>query len=72
MTMLEAKTYIRYLKLKEADQLDWSAYPHAITVVNDIEKLEFHADVTFFVGENGSGKFTILDEIALAKLLSKC
>ncbi len=72
MTMLEAKTYIRYLKLKEADQLDWSAYPHAIPVVNDIEKLEFHADVTFFADENGSEKSTILDAIALAKLLSKC
>ena len=47
MTMLEAKPYIRYLKLKEPDRLDWSAYPYAIPAVNDIEKLEFHADVTF-------------------------
>ena len=72
MTMPEAKSYIRYLKLKEPDQLDWSAYPYVIPAVNDIERLEFHADVTFFSDENGSGKSTILEAIALAKLLSKC
>jgi predicted ATPase len=29
-------------------------------------QLQFHADVTFFVGENGAGKSTVLEAIALA------
>lgn len=31
-----------------------------------MEDIEFHADVTFFVGDNGSGKSTVLESLALA------
>jgi predicted ATPase len=34
--------------------------------VRELQSIEFHADVTFFVGENGSGKSTMLEAIALA------
>ena len=33
-------------------------------VVAQLESLEFHKQVTFFVGENGSGKSTVLEGIA--------
>ncbi|MFC1397965.1 AAA family ATPase [Acinetobacter lactucae] len=64
--MLKAKPYLRSLQIKTEMKPDWSIYPFAIPAVNDIEQLSFHPDVTFFVGENGSGKSTILEAIALA------
>jgi predicted ATPase len=34
--------------------------------VRDIAEIKFHPNVTFFVGENGSGKSTVLEAIAVA------
>jgi hypothetical protein len=39
----------------------FNAFPYAIPAVREMNILEFHPDVTFFVGENGSGKSTILE-----------
>ncbi|WP_147244292.1 AAA family ATPase, partial [Acinetobacter baumannii] len=64
--MLQAKPYLRSVQIKANMQADWSIYPFSIPAVNDIEQLTFHPDVTFFVGENGSGKSTIMEAIALA------
>jgi predicted ATPase len=41
------------------------AYPFSIPAVRALDGLEL-ADVTYFVGENGSGKSTILEAIAVA------
>lgn len=46
------------------DQRD--RFPFAIPVVQSWERLEFIAPVTFFVGENGSGKSTVLEALAIA------
>ncbi|HYO44572.1 MAG TPA: AAA family ATPase [Candidatus Limnocylindrales bacterium] len=35
-------------------------------VVRSLERLRFEAPVTFFVGENGSGKSTVLEALAIA------
>ena len=43
-----------------------AAFPFSVPVVRATEVLEFSAPVTFFVGENGSGKSTVLEAIALA------
>ena len=40
-------------------------YPLSIPAVRDIERLEFHPAVTFLVGENGSGKSTIVEALAV-------
>ena len=39
-------------------------FPWTIPVVAALESLEFDTPVTFFVGENGSGKSTVLEGIA--------
>lgn len=46
--------------------MDFDVYPFNIPAVRDIESIEFHRDVTFLVGENGSGKSTVLEAIAVA------
>lgn len=41
-------------------------FPYHVPVIASLEKIEFHAPVTFLVGENGSGKSTLLETIACA------
>jgi predicted ATPase len=41
-------------------------YPFHLPLVQAMEKLQFEAPVTIFVGDNGSGKSTILEAIAAA------
>ncbi len=43
-----------------------SGFPYSVPVVRSLETLEFTSDITFFVGENGSGKSTVLEAIACA------
>lgn len=45
---------------------DPNEYPFHIPAVSALQELAFHPNVTFFVGENGSGKSTILEALALA------
>ena len=41
-------------------------YPFSLPIFNSTEQLHFERPVTFFVGENGTGKSTLLEAIALA------
>ena len=67
---LAARPYLQRLLYKPDAQFDIDSYPHSIPSVRELETIEFHADVTFFVGENGSGKSTVLEAIAVAMGLS--
>ena len=51
--------------LKHAKIADDAMYPYDIPAVRDVESITFNSPVTFFVGENGSGKSTILEAIAV-------
>jgi len=57
--------YISEIWLKNADKLDFSAYPFCLPVIKYLKRLQFEKRVTFFVGENGSGKSTLLEAIAV-------
>jgi len=50
---------------------DWvpsfDVYPFSIPAIKQLTSLEFHPRVTFFVGENGTGKSTLLEAIAVAE-----
>lgn len=63
---LAAKPYLRSVSIDPRVDIDLDAYPFTVPAVRDMGVLEMHADVTFFVGENGAGKSTVLEAIAVA------
>ncbi|MDF2845621.1 MAG: ATP-binding cassette protein [Herbinix sp.] len=52
-------------------KIDWNrvsnnTYVQNISSIQSISQLEFNNNITFFVGENGTGKSTLLESIAVA------
>ncbi len=63
---LTAKPYLQEVSVRPGAEFDADTYPYNIPAVRELGRLQFHPDVTFFVGENGAGKSTILEGIAVA------
>jgi len=63
---LSAKPYLLRASFHPDADIDFDSYPFNIPAVRELETIEFHPDVTFFVGENGAGKSTVLEAIAVA------
>ena len=59
--------YIRWMELPEPVPRD--SYLARLPVVKHLaeKKIEFHKQVTFFVGENGSGKSTLIEALAISQ-----
>lgn len=55
--------FIRSIKLKK-ESPSKEDYPFSLPAIQQLRELAFHPNVTFLVGENGSGKSTILEAIA--------
>ncbi|MDX2106855.1 MAG: AAA family ATPase [Candidatus Melainabacteria bacterium] len=55
---------MKSIRIERPKGKEGMAFPFNIPAVKSIDQLDFHPDVTFFVGENGSGKSTILEAIA--------
>jgi len=58
--------YISHIELKRDMISSLDEYPFCLNAVKHLEKLELHPSVTFLVGENGTGKSTLLEAIAVA------
>src|SRR5437763_7500460 len=58
--------HLRYVRKSMPPGGDADRFPFSVPVVRALEELSLDAPVTFFVGENGSGKSTILEGIAAA------
>jgi predicted ATPase len=63
---LQAKPYLQRITALFGEDVDWDSHPYRVPAVRDLSTLDFHPDVTFFIGENGAGKSTLLEAIALA------
>ena len=63
---MEHNQFIRSVALKRDAVQSFDQYPFTLPAVRHLDELQFRGPVTFFVGENGSGKSTILESIAVA------
>lgn len=57
--------YLKHIELRRDTVPDFSVYPFSIPALMGLDTLTFNADVTFLVGENGSGKSTIIEAVAI-------
>ena len=63
---MQVRPFLRGIRLDRERVPDFEEYPFCIPAVRALEELAFHEAVTFFVGENGTGKSTLLEAIAVA------
>src|SRR5947209_7254799 len=61
--------HLRYVRKSIPPGGDADRFPFSVPIVRALEELSLDAPVTFFVGENGSGKSTILEGLAAAAAL---
>lgn len=54
------------INLREIPQRLQGQYPFNLPLLRGLEEMRFSAPVTFFVGENGTGKSTLLEALACA------
>jgi predicted ATPase len=59
-------SFLRYVELNSRKLSADERYPFTLPLVRSFERLLFNSPITFFVGENGTGKSTLLSAIAAA------
>lgn len=64
--VLAIKPYLREIILQIEQITVWDEYPFNLPAIADLTTLTLHPDVTFLVGENGTGKSTLLEAIAIS------
>ena len=63
---MDSNLMIKKIVFEREEVKDFSKYPFNIEVIKNLEELEFTSPVTFLVGENGIGKSTLIEAIAVA------
>ena len=58
--------HLKSITVREFNSQDKDVFPFDLEIVKSLREIQFDSPVTFFVGENGSGKSTILETIACA------
>lgn len=64
--MMNSKLIVKKLILERDKIENFNAYPFNIEIVKNFHELDFKSQVTFFVGENGIGKSTFIEAIAVS------
>jgi predicted ATPase len=63
---ITADHFLLSTRLRRSQIVDLDGYPFSLPALENFNELEFHPRVTFLVGENGTGKSTLLEGIATA------
>lgn len=58
--------FLRSIVIHREDFPDPDHYPFNIAAIRNLVQLDFHPQVTYIVGENGMGKSTLMEAIAVA------
>lgn len=66
MDLFEKQAYLRSMVLQREEVLSFARYPFELPAVASMDRLDFHPKVTYIVGENGMGKSTLLEAVAVA------
>ncbi|MGG3572982.1 AAA family ATPase [Bacillus gobiensis] len=57
--------YLKSIELVKEKVLSFDEFPFCLPIIKDMGKLEFRSQVTYIVGENGMGKSTFLEALAM-------
>ena len=63
---MDSNLIVKRISLERDKIESYDSYPFNIEVVKNFHELNFDSQVTFFVGENGIGKSTFIEAIAVA------
>lgn len=63
---MDDELFITDIRLKKEEIKDFNVYPFNIPVIKNFDKLVLDTPVTFLVGENGVGKSTFIEALAVA------
>jgi predicted ATPase len=66
MYMYNTNMYVSHIRIRQDRFPTQDVYPYNLEILQNTRDLSFNAPVTFFVGENGTGKSTLLQAIARA------
>lgn len=66
MKLTSTNQFVRQMSLKEESAALPNHFPFSLPVIQKLGKLSFHPNVTYIIGENGMGKSTLLEAIAVA------
>ncbi|KAA9021573.1 AAA family ATPase [Niallia endozanthoxylica] len=58
--------YIKHIYLNEQLVSSYDHFPLNLPIMKNLDEIYFHPNVTYIVGENGMGKSTLLEGIAVA------
>ncbi|AND38657.1 MULTISPECIES: AAA family ATPase [Cytobacillus] len=58
--------YVRGISLKREEIPSFNQYPFNLPSLKTMDEVPFHPKVTFLIGENGMGKSTLLEAVAVA------
>jgi predicted ATPase len=58
--------YLLHLELLRDRVTSFKKFPYCLPALRSLDRLPFHPNVTFLIGENGAGKSTLLEALALS------
>ncbi len=62
---MDSKLFVKSIIYEKDEVIDKEKYPFNIEVLRNFDELKFSKQVSFFVGENGTGKSTLIEALAI-------